>query len=101
MSLFNNLNMIILLLNCAIFEIKEDKVLGKKIKQFIDWDSVKDIDKIKKDVETIKRDVETIKRDVEELKDKIEQITQFINNKDKGKNEKNAKMLGKKTKRKK
>ena len=95
-------------LNCAIFEIKEDKVLGKKIKQFIDWDSVKDIDKIKKDVETIKRDVETIKkdvetikRDVEELKDKIEQITQFINNKDKGKNEKNAKMLGKKTKRKK
>ena len=87
-------------LNCAIFEIKEDKVLGKKIKQFIDWDSVKDIDKIKKDVETIKRDVETIKRDVEELKDKIEQITQFINNKDKGKNEKKQKCWEKRQKEK-
>ena len=79
-------------LNCAIFEINEDRVLGKKIKQFIDWDSVRDIEKIK-------TDVEIIKKDINELKDKVDQIIQFINDNFKGKNKKNKTMLGKKTKR--
>ena len=70
-------------LNWAIFEINEDRVLGKKIKQFIDWDSV--------------RDIENIKKNINELKDKVDQIIQFINNNFKGKNKKNKAMLGKKT----
>ena len=65
-------------LNCAVFEINEDRVLGKKIKQFIDWDSVRDIEKIK-------TDVEIIKKDINELKDKVDQIIQFINDNFKGK----------------
>lgn len=72
-------------LNCAIFEINEDRVFGKKNKQFIDWDSV--------------RDIENIKKNINELKDKVDQIFQFINNNFKGKNKKNKSMLGKKTKR--
>ena len=72
-------------LNCSIFEINEDRVFGKKIKQFIDWDSV--------------RDIENIKKNINELKDKVDQIIQFINDNFKGKNKKNKTMLGKKTKR--
>lgn len=64
-------------LNCAIYEIKSDYIFGKNVKQYIDWNLVKD---------------------VEEIKKKLNEIYDLIK-KEKEEKLKNKKMLGKKTKK--
>ena len=71
-------------INCAIFEIKKDTIFGKKIKEFIDWDTVKNI--------------ELIKRRLDDLEIKFDEIIKFIRGKDE-KKKKNNKKLGKKRRR--
>ena len=93
-------------LNCVIFEIKGDFVLGKRIKQYIDWNTVEDLEIIKNDVEELKNNVEEIKNGLEEvklsiceLKDNFNKLIHSLNNKENSKNEKKMTMIGKKTRR--
>ena len=55
-------------LKCVIYEIKNDCIFGRNMKQPYDWILIKDVDDIKESINSLNEKYDEIKKDIKEIK---------------------------------